>query len=216
MDLHSSLSPLYLIIWRDACGPCPLEDTLASALDAGVRTVQLREKTLGTEALRRLAETLLDRMTGYGAHLYINTYADIAVEVGARGVHLPAAGPSPGSVRQRFGHRLAIGTSAHDLDELGRAEPEGADFVTYGPVYPPGSKGGSASIVGIEGLRSAVKSTSLPVFALGGITPERVLGCREAGASGIAVVSGILGAEDVGGAVRSYVGAWEQRPIDPG
>ena len=212
MDLHSSLSPLYLIAWRDACGPRPLEDTLARALDAGVRTVQLREKTLGTEALRRLAEALLDRMMRYGAHLYINTYADIAVEVGARGVHLPAAGPSPGSVRQRYGTSLTIGTSAHDLEELGRAETEGADFATYSPVYPPGSKGGSDTVVGLEGLRAAVKSTALPVFALGGITPERVPGCREAGASGIAVVSGILGAEDVGGAVRSYLGAWEQRP----
>ena len=211
-----SLPPLYLIIDRATCAPRSLEGVLARALDAGVRFVQLREKDLDTDALRRLAGNILSLTDACGAHLTINTRAEVAVELGARGVHLPALGPAPGAVRQKYGNHLLIGCSTHTLQELERAAEGGADFVTYSPTYPPASKPGYGPAVGLSGLRSAVQTAGLPVFALGGITPGRVPLCRSAGAAGIAVMSGILAAENVEAAVRAYLGAWETsqgRPI---
>jgi thiamine-phosphate pyrophosphorylase len=224
-----SLPPLYLIIDRATCAPRPLEEVLARALDAGVRFVQLREKDLDTDALRRLAGNILSLTDACGAHLTINTRAEVAVELGARGVHLPALGPAPGAVRQKYGNHLLIGCSTHTLQELERAAEGGADFVTYSPTYPPASKPGYGPAVGLSGLRSAVQTAclpstpqpacprdagrrrqaGLPVFGLGGITPERVPLCRSAGAAGIAVMSGILAAENIEAAVRAYLGAWE-------
>ncbi len=201
-------SPLYLIADRATCRPRGLDGVLERALEAGVRFVQLREKEMEEDELRRLAERVLRLTDTCGAHLTLNGRAEMAAELGARGVHLPASGPAPEAVREPFGDRLLIGCSAHTLQELERAAKGGADFVTYSPVFPPASKPGYGPGVGFDGLRTAALATDLPVFALGGITPERVAGCRAAGASGVAVMSGILAAEDVEAAVTSYLRAW--------
>ena len=205
LERRDSLSPLYLIIDRVTCAPRSLEGVLARALAAGVRLVQLREKGLETDALKNLAEDILRLTDAHRAELLINTHAQLAVEIGAAGVHLPASGPLPQTVREAYGDRLLIGCSAHTLKEL---EPAvGADFVTCSPVYAPSSK--PVAGIGLNALREMVGATSLPVFALGGITPERVPLCRSAGAAGIAVMSGILAAENIEAAVRAYLGAWE-------
>ena len=201
-------APLYLIADRATCRPRPLEEVLERALDAGVRFVQLREKGLDTDALRRLAASVLRLTDAYGACLLLNSRADIAAEIGARGVHLPASGASPESVRGRFGRQLLVGCSAHTPREIEAAAEGGVDFVTYSPIYPPASKPGYGPGVGLAGLRAAARATALPVFALGGITPERTPGCKAAGACGIAVMSGILAAADVESAVRAYFTAW--------
>ena len=204
-----TLWPLYLIADRAACAPRPLETVLVEALDAGVRLVQLREKDLDADALSRLAERILRLTDACGASLLINTDAEVAARIGAGGVHLPAPRPSPRSVRQRFGNAFLIGCSAHNLRELSRSAEGHADFVTYSPIFQPGSKPGyTGPEVGLKGLRAAVRATDLPVFALGGITPERAAGCRAAGASGMAVMSGILAAADVGASVMAYLAAW--------
>jgi thiamine-phosphate pyrophosphorylase len=205
-----SLPPLYLIVDRATCEPRSLDDVLTEALDAGVRLVQLREKGLDSETLENLAERILRLTDACHAELFINTHAEIAVEIGAAGVHLPARGLSPQDIGRQFGAKLRIGCSVHNAEELDRAV--GADFVTFSPVYSPSSK--PVAGVGPNALREAVRSTPLPVYALGGITPERVPACRFAGAAGIAVMSGILQAEDVGAAVRDYLDAWENATTD--
>ena len=204
------LSPLYLIADRATCRPSILEDVLRQALDAGLRLVQLREKDLDDDALRRLAADVLDLTAPYDARLLINSRFEIAQEIGAAGVHLPSAGPSVSSVRHEAGPGFLIGCSTHTPGELGAAADGGADLVTYSPVYVPTSKPGYGPPVGLDGLRQAAASTVAPVYALGGITPERVPGCRVSGAAGIAVMSGILAAADVGRAVRTYLRAWEE------
>lgn len=204
------LPTLYLIADRATCAPRSLDDVLTQALDAGVRFVQLREKDLELDALRRLAGSILNLTSARGAHLIINTCAGIAAELGARGVHLPASGPSPETVKKKYGDRLLIGCSTHNLEELKRSV--GADFVTCSPVYTPSSK--PVAGIGLNALQQMVRATPLSVFALGGITPERVAPCRSAVASGIAVMSGILKAENVGAAVKAYLTAWENATTD--
>ena len=207
--------PLYLIADRATCRPSILEDVLRQALDAGLRLVQLREKDLDDDALRRLAVDVLDLAASYDARLLINSRYGIAREIGAAGVHLPAHGPSPGFVRQEAGPEFLIGCSTHSLDELQAAADGGADLVTYSPVYVPTSKPGHGPPVGLNGLRQAAASTDVPVYALGGITPERASPCRASGASGVAVMSGILAAADPGKAVRSYLRAWTEVAVAP-
>jgi len=82
-----------------------------------------------------------------------------------------------------------IAVSTHTVDEVRRAESEGADFAVFGPVFPTQSKPGQREIPGLGGLREACAATSLPVAALGGITAQRIAACADAGAAGIAGIS---------------------------
>ena len=206
----SSLPPLYLIADRATCAPRNLEDVLAEALDAGVRLIQLREKHLEMSELRRLAARLQSRASNYEARLLVNTHAGLALEIGAAGVHLTSSGPAPRSIRRQYGNQILIGRSTHNREEF--READGADFVTFSPIYTPGSKPGYGPGAGPRALRRVAECAALPVYALGGITPDRVAVCRRNGAAGIAVMSGILAAGHVGSAVSAYLEAWTTAP----
>jgi thiamine-phosphate pyrophosphorylase len=189
-------------------------DVLARALDAGVRLVQLREKALDRDVLEALAEQVLSLTARYDAMLLINesrlytaSVADIAVKIGAQGVHLPG-GTLSRAVRDRVGPSFLIGYSTHTHAELDCAD--GADFVTYSPIFTPGSKPGYDGVVaGLAGLANAVTYSRLPVYALGGITPQRAAKCRTTGCVGVAVMSGILAAKNPAKAVCEFLKAWE-------
>lgn len=203
----NSLPPLYLIADRATCGDRPMLDVLARALDAGVRLVQLREKNLDRDVLEALAEQVLSLTARYDAMLLINSVADIAVKIGAQGVHLPGDA-LPRAVRDRVGPSFLIGYSTHTCVELDCAD--GADFVTYSPIFTPGSKPGYDGVeAGLAGLANAVTHSRLPVYALGGITPSRAAKCRTTGCAGVAVMSGILAARDPAKAVCEFLKAWE-------
>ncbi len=205
-----SLPPVYLIADRATCAPRNLEDVLAEALDAGVRLVQLREKHLEMRELRHLAARLRRRASNYEAHLLVNTHAGLARDIGAAGVHLPSSGPAPWTIRRQYGDRMLIGRSTHNRKECGEAD--GANFVTFSPIYSPNSKPGYGHGAGPLALRPVTEGSSLPVYALGGITPRRVAACKRNGAAGIAVMSGILAAGHVGSAARAYLEAWASAP----
>ena len=202
------LPPLYLIADQATCGDRSMLDVLVRALDAGVRLVQLREKALDRDALEALAEQVLSLTARYDAMLLINSAVDVALKIGAQGVHLPGD-TLPRAVRDRVGPSLLIGYSAHTHAELDCAD--GADFVTYSPIFTPGSKPGyDGAEVGLAGLTNAVAHSRLPVYALGGITPDRTAKCRVTGCAGVAVMSGILAARDPAKAVCEFLRAWEK------
>lgn len=204
------LPPLYLIADRATCAPRNLEDVLSEALDAGVRLVQLREKHLEMRELRRLAARIRRRASNYDARLLVNAHAGLARDIGAAGVHLPSSGPAPWSIRRQYGNRMLIGRSTHNGKE--RGEADGADFVTFSPIYSPGSKPGYGPGAGLGALRRVTERSSLPVYALGGITPGRVAACKRNGAAGIAVMSGILAARHIRSAVSAYLEVWASTP----
>lgn len=131
--------------------------------------------------------------------LLLNGEAALAARLGYSGVHWPEddipAAPPP--------HPLAFRSAAvHSVAAARRAERAGADLAVFGAVYAPGSKPGTS--VGVEALNAVTRVTSLPIFAIGGIHPQHVAECLSAGAYGVAVVSGILGAPDVPAAVDRY------------
>jgi thiamine-phosphate pyrophosphorylase len=108
-----------------------------------------------------------------------------------RGIHLPA-GYDVGSLRQTIGKDLQIGLSVHAEDCLDSINSEDVDYLMAGPMFPSLSKPGYGPPLGEKGLESLVKKTSLPVLAIGGITPKTAPSALRAGAYGIAVMGSIM------------------------
>ncbi|MXV83192.1 thiamine phosphate synthase [Candidatus Poribacteria bacterium] len=197
---------LYAITDRHRCAPTPLVDIISELLDVGVEGLQLREKDLSDTALMKLAQPIAALCQNYDAKLFINTHINVARDVGAAGVHLPAKAESVGSVKEtETGDNFYIGCSVHSLDTAKRREVEGADFLTYSPIYPTASKPGYGPAVGAASLTEVVEGVKLPVFALGGITPDRVQECLAAGAFGVAVMSGIMSSKGAGIQAKRYL-----------
>ena len=112
-----------------------------------------------------------------------------------------------GALCKRASETLQIGCSIHSFDEAKKRETEGADFITYSPIYLTASKPGYGPAVGVANLARLAKQVKLPIFALGGITPARVAACMEAGAAGIAVMSGVMSPTGAGEQAKRYLDA---------
>jgi thiamine-phosphate pyrophosphorylase len=160
----------------------PLEDWLRRLVAAGVDGVQVREKAL---ADRELYELLRAARRAWPGWLIVNGRLDVALAAGADGVHLPADGVPVAALRRRFGDRVVIGRSTHRPEEVTEAREAGADYVTFGPVFPTPAKARYGRPPGLEGLARAA-ARGLPVIALGGIGPGELAGVAAAGAAGAA------------------------------
>lgn len=156
--------------------------------------MQLREKDLSSRQLFELALRLRTLTREYGARLLINDRIDIALAVGADGVHIGAGSLPVAEVRRLLGPGQLIGYSAHDLDGALRAESAGADFVTFGPVYPTPSKLKYGEPVGLFKLAAAVDALSIPVYALGGVKKNSIAEVMARGCRGVALISAIFSA----------------------
>lgn len=197
---------LYAITDRHRCAPTPLVDVISELLDAGVTALQLREKDLSETELIKLAQPIAALCHNYEANLFINTHTCIARDVGAAGVHLPANTEPVDSIKEtEIGDNFYVGCSVHSFDTAKKREVEGADFVTYSPIYATASKPGYGPAVGIASLAEVAKGVKFPVFALGGITPARVPECLTAGAFGVAVMSGVMSPKGAGGQAKHYL-----------
>ena len=112
-----------------------------------------------------------------------------------------------GALCKRASKTLQIGCSIHNFDQAKKREAEGADFITHSPIYLTASKPGYGPAVGVANLAKLAKQVKLPIFALGGITPARVAACIEAGAAGIAVMSGVMSPTGAGEQAKRYLDA---------
>jgi thiamine-phosphate pyrophosphorylase len=167
--------------------PCLLE-VIARNLQAGVEYVQLREKDLPPRELYELAKAALALPNPHGSRFLINGHVDVALAVGAQGVQLPSGSLAPSLYRSYVPERFVIGVSCHSLAEVQRAAAEDADFALFSPVFDPLSKGAYGPAAGLGRLREVTK-LRLPVFALGGITWERIALCEAAGCAGVAGIT---------------------------
>ncbi len=180
-------------------------DAIEQALAGGVKAVQLREKDLGTRALLDMAYKLRRLTGGYGARLFINDRVDIALAVEADGVHLGGPSLPAGAARRIAREKFLIGVSTHGVEEAEAADREGADFITVGPVYETPSKMKYGRPIGPEVLRKVKERTSVPIFAIGGITLERVAEVLGSGACGIALISAVLAAREIKSTTESFM-----------
>ncbi len=157
---------------------------LEKALRKGIRMVQLREKELsGLEYYKRALE--VRKLTKeYGALLFVNDRVDIALAVDADGVHLPEKGLPPRVVK-RMAPKLLVGYSAHSLEQALWAQEEGADFITLSPIFKTQSHP-EVEPIGLSTLKEVSQDLKIPVYALGGITWEKIKLCYKNGAYGIA------------------------------
>lgn len=187
---------LYLITDRKQT-KLPLPDAIRLALQGGVRAIQVREKDLPIRELLALARDLRSLTNEFDAKLFINDRVDVAVAVDADGVHLGHESMPADAVRKIVGRKMLLGVSTHNLDEAKKAETDGADFVTFGPIFSTPSKIKLGAPVGVEELRTVRKHVHLPVFGLGGIKMDTISPVLHAGADGIAMISGIFSADDI-------------------
>jgi thiamine-phosphate pyrophosphorylase len=193
---------LYLITDRKQT-KVPLAQAVRLALEGGVRAVQLREKDLPIRELLALSRELRAMTNEYGARLFINDRVDVAVEIGADGVHLGHQSMPVSAARSIVGKTMMIGVSTHTLDEARAAESGGADLVTFGPIYETPSKAQFGAPAGLDALRTVTKAVDVPVFALGGIRNRNVGHVLWAGAYGVSVISAIFCAEDIKKAAKN-------------
>lgn len=187
---------LYLITDRNQSGGMRLIDVVEEALKGGVRGVQLREKDLSSRELYELAYDMRKLTTNYGAKLMINDRVDIALAVDADGVHLGLNSMPIHRVRKLLGNNKLIGLSCHNQVNALMAQENGADFITFGPVYYTPSKANYGLPVGIEKLDTVTHMLKIPVFALGGINQENIHEVVAAGTAGISLVSAIIASDD--------------------
>jgi thiamine-phosphate pyrophosphorylase len=175
-----------------------------AALAGGVRLIQLREKEMPMPDFLRLAKHLRARTAQAGALLIINDRVDVALAVGADGVHLGQT-DFPIAPARRLAPDLIIGASTHSPAEAQAAERAGASYINIGPLFPTQTKTWSGEFIGLEGLGKIARLVTIPWTVMGGIKPEHLPALIQAGARTIAVVTAITAADDPAQAARDLL-----------
>jgi thiamine-phosphate pyrophosphorylase len=187
---------LYCVTDRKQTAGRPLVDVVRAALDGGVHAVQLREKDIEGGELYLLATQVRKITESYRARLLINERLDVALAVDADGVHLGQTSLPVATARRLLGPDKLIGVSTHSLAEITAAA---------GAVYFTPSKAAYGEPQGLDRLREAVAHSSVPIFAIGGISVERILDVLTAGAYGVAMISALSAASDPAQAAREIL-----------
>jgi thiamine-phosphate pyrophosphorylase len=169
---------------------------VSEALEGGADIIQLRHKGLSGAALTRLALEARRLTAASRRRLIINDRLNVALEVGADGVHLGENDLPVKAARRLGGPGLIIGASAGRVDTALAAQQAGADYLGVGPIYPTTSKPDARAVIGLAGLSSICRAVDIPVIAIGGIDSSRVSEVMAAGAAGVAVISAVAGAAD--------------------
>jgi thiamine-phosphate pyrophosphorylase len=168
-----------------------LGDVLAALCRHGLRGVMLREKDLDPDALYNLAVKCRPVFDRHRVTWTVNGSIDVARRAGASGVHLTAA-QDPAEARGALGASALVGKSVHGVDAAVAAEKAGADYILFGPVFETPAKARYGPPQGLDRLRKVCVTVAIPVFAVGGITPERAGECVAAGARGVAAISALM------------------------
>ena len=200
-----ALSGLYVILDPSACPARSLTDILQEAAGAGAKLFQYRNKSAPMKEAYAEATVLRQVAAELGVMFIVNDRCDLALAVEADGVHLGQGDVPYHYARKVMGPEKLIGLSTHNPDHVREADNLKPDYIGFGPVFKPGSKQDHDPVVGVQGLAQIRPLTSLPIFAIGGITIENVADVMKAGADGVAVISSIVSAPDVQQAVRDFI-----------
>ncbi len=191
-----TLPPLYAIFDPEQTKARAAETVLRELLEGGIELLQLRAKVMPSRDILRLACAARTLTHAYACRLIVNDRVDVALACGADGVHLGQEDLPLVAARKLMGDKL-IGISTHDLEQARAAERGGADYIGFGPMFGTTTKATGYSARGVEMLRVIRKGVSLPIVAIGGITEANVTQVWQAGASSAAIISDLLGADDV-------------------
>lgn len=196
------LGGLYVITDPDLIPESRFARTVESALRGGAKIVQLREKKAPRGEVVRRGKILLGITRKYGVPLIVNDSPEAAKEIGADGVHLGGDDAPVSAARRLLGGKAVIGVSCYgDIRRGTGAEKEGADYAVFGTPYFTRTKP-DRKPTPFETIAEAKKKLKIPVFAIGGITPENAPEALKAGADGIAAITAVFGEEDAENAAR--------------
>jgi len=200
------LLSVYFIMGSNNTGGEPLT-VIEQALKGGVTLFQFREK--GEDALKAGDQKAFARQVQalckqFNVPFIINDDVELALELDADGVHIGQDDDKAADVRARIGDKI-LGVSAHTLEEVLKAEKDGADYIGAGPVYPTETKRDTKAVQGVSLIQEIRRQgIDIPVVGIGGITVENCVPVIEAGADGISVISAISKAADPKQAAKAF------------
>jgi thiamine-phosphate pyrophosphorylase len=189
-ELSSDKRPLfYYITDSQQLNGASIMRCIRRSLDWGVDFIQIREKELSERELYALTCRIVSLAQDTKCRVLVNGRADVALAAGADGVHLPSMGLRISDIRSWIPKDFIVGVSVHSLREIREAEAQNAYYILVGHVFPTKSKEGYGPSLGLDFLTKACRSTSVPIFGLGGMNPERIDPVLKTGAAGIAGIS---------------------------
>lgn len=195
---------LYLVTDRDLLRGRDLCNSIEEAIQGGVTLIQLREKDVSTLEFYNIAIKVKEVTDKYNIPLIINDRMDIALAVNCAGLHVGQDDMPCAVARKLLGEEKILGVSAATLDEAINAEKEGADYIGVGAVFSTATKD-DARYVSLDLLKEIKEKVSIPVVAIGGINEVNVIKLEQSKIDGVAVISCILGKEDIKKAASNLV-----------
>ena len=195
-----TLPPLYAILDPDQIKGRAIEEILGKMLRAGVTMLQLRAKSLAAKDFLALGQHVRKATEARHCRLIVNDRVDIALACNADGVHLGQDDLPLHVGRKLLGNKI-IGISTHDIEQAQQAESRGADYIGFGPMFGTATKDTGLTPRGIGMLQQIRAAVNIPIVAIGGVNEQNVSQVWQAGADSAAIISDILGAEDIAGKV---------------
>ena len=198
---------LVVLTDRASAHPRDVVDVATEALRAGAPALQLRDKSSPPGDLLPVGRLLADAARAVGALFFVNDRLDLALAVGAHGVHLGGSDLPVRAARRAAPPGFLIGATAGDPVTAQAAASAGADYLGCGPVYVTHTKAAAGPAIGLPGLAAVADSVDVPVVAIGGVTPKRAPDVFQAGAAGCAAASAVMAAADPSGTVKTLLAA---------
>ena len=183
------------------------EFVVKEAIKGGAKIIQLREKQWDKNKIKKEAIKLLKICRKNNAIFIVNDYADVALEIGADGVHLGQSDMPISEVRKICGNKLIIGLSTHSVEQAAKADKEDANYITLGPIFKTRAKDYT---VGTSIIKDILKKIEKPLIAIGGVNKNNIDEVLRRGVKSVAVISAVVGAEDVKEAARGLVNELKQ------
>jgi len=193
--------PVYAILDPEQTKGRATETVLRELLEGGIKLLQLRAKVMPAADLLQLARATRRLTRSYDCSLIVNDCVDIALACEADGVHLGQEDLPLHAARKSMGDKM-IGVSTHDVGQAKEAEEGGADYIGFGPMFGTTTKATGYTARGLPMLRRVRDAVSIPIVAIGGITEANVVEIWQAGADSAAIISDILGADDIADTVK--------------
>ena len=207
-DKVERLSGLYVILDRQFLSGRDELDIASQIIHGGARVIQLRDKQSNKGELLLIAQRLKALCSQSDVLFIINDYLDLAMAVDADGLHVGQGDLPLPVIRRELPIDKIVGCSVTTLSQAVKVQDEGADYIAVGSIFPTTTKKG-ATVVGVDILKELKRTVSTPLVAIGGINQSNIGEVVAAGADSIAVISAVLGEEDVKGAVQQLIAKME-------
>ena len=204
MNLDKKAMLLYAVTDRAWLGNHTLEEQVEETVKAGATFVQLREKELGYEEFVAIAMKIKQVTDRYQIPFVINDNIEVAIAVGADGVHVGQSDMSAENVRALLGNDKILGVSVRTVEQALLAQEQGADYIGVGAVFSTSTKT-DVDKISYDMIQAICNAVSIPVVAIGGINETNMMQLKGSGVDGVAVVSAIFAKEDITAATKQLL-----------